>query len=184
MMNRSSSTDSVQRKGDQTMSDFSPRHLESTPERDPRLKPQLTNSDVRMFESCVNGINSPSANKISNSSPKIEEMAAAPLFRQTLIEEADKYVNLTWLQSRVKKIANKQNLDNIYKKALITLQEGLIEHMRLNIEELVEVARAGRYMNQLTTKNMEAGDVNHVRCFDHKVYSGDSQAVEFDTICL
>lgn len=169
---------------------------------DPRKK--LTSSDVRMLETCLKNISSPQVGKdqemkqqasptlISDVSttvvpPEPKKLTTLEAFKHTLFQDADKLVNMKLLQEKVKRIANHQNMENIFKSAVHTFRDGLIEYMRVCIEELIQEGHASRQMNQLTNRNMIEGARTEYKCMDQRIYKQPPSEVKpllFQTICV
>lgn len=57
----------------------------------------------------------------------------------------------------IKNAAFKKGMANYKKSAADTLRDGLLEYMRLCIEELLDVGLASRYFNHVTTRNIAPG---------------------------
>jgi hypothetical protein len=64
----------------------------------------------------------------------------------------------------LKRVANHQNLENIFKSAMYTMRDGLIEYMRACVEELVDVSHSARYFNLLAHRNSVEGTRSEYRC--------------------
>ena len=84
----------------------------------------------------------------------------------------------------VREIAEKCGLENLFKKALIEMSNGLLEYLRLCVEELVEIGRSNRFYSYLNNIKMAPGQVSHYRCFDQYSYHGMCPPLEVETLCF
>jgi hypothetical protein len=65
------------------------------------------------------------------------------------------------------------------------MRDGVIEYLRLAIEELVDSSRSSRNMNAFVTKNLTQGTVGNFRCFDDShIYGKEPRPMEMSTICM
>lgn len=100
--------------------------------------------------------------------------------RHSIYRDEDRLVNMRLLQDRLKNVANQKSLENIYKRAVQTMRDGLLEYMRVCLEELLEVGHSQRYLNLLATRNTPAGTVEEYRCMNQRM----DKVVQFQTICI
>ena len=104
--------------------------------------------------------------------------------RQILLKNADKLVKESKLTQKIKGIACQLGLANMKKSSIHQLRDGLIEYMRIAIEELVETSRSNRNLNAFQGKNLQHGVVQTFRCLDDSHLRGLPQhPVELKTIC-
>ena len=169
----------------------------------------LSSVDAKMLDS---SFMSPSAPKstISQTSPlnRVNIMNSSPLSPPSTMRDpvamsklfvAEMLVNKEKMIKKLKSYANQEGLINIKSQTISTMSEGLVEYMRLCVEELIDVSRSGRNVNTLNSKNLAPGTVTHVRCSDHLTHlrctehHRDPQCpsrqqchppVEFDAICI
>ncbi len=69
------------------------------------------------------------------------------LVRQQLFADSDKLVVEKDLTFRMKTAALKQGMNNMKKSCIHMLRDGVLEYMRLAVEELVEISKSSRNLN-------------------------------------
>ena len=87
--------------------------------------------------------------------------------RQQLFQDSDSLVAENNLTFRIKTAALKQGMNNMKKSCIYMLRDGLIEYMRLAVEELVEISKSSRNLNAFQGKNLQVvGAVQNSHCYD------------------
>ncbi|TNV78501.1 hypothetical protein FGO68_gene6931 [Halteria grandinella] len=153
-------------------------HPQSSPQsvRPYSQQPQTRHSDTRMQEN--NSSPQGGAPPLSFQAPTF--VAHLDGFRSHIYREEDRIVNMRLLQDRLKKVANQKNMENIYKSAVQTMRDGLIEYMRTCLEELLDAGLSQRYLNQLASRNTTEGTLGEYVCYDQ----GMVAPTGFKTICM
>lgn len=140
------------------ISGINPLDVSINSSRDPRSRNnKLSNSDVRMFESCVKEMSPSSAEANKKNDKSLAPTEPREMFKQYLLQNADRYVNMPMLERKIKNTASRENLENLKRSAVNMMRDGLLEYMRQAVEELIEIGRSSRNLNVLFTKNITAG---------------------------
>lgn len=84
----------------------------------------------------------------------------APVFNQKLCgENPSTIVNEQLLLKKIKKTCSAAGLISIKKGAVSMLQSGVIEYLRLCLEELIDTSKVARQFNGIVNKNSQSGQL-------------------------